>query len=88
MPVPQCHPSGEPLSREEAMGFCSINPLWSVRRQMSRMDFANTEFSPVHDRQGPRQAMHYEMGIPAEQISASSIVDQDRTDPKSDWRSW
>lgn len=88
LPVPQCHPSGEPVSREEAMGWCSMNPTWSVRRQMQRMDLANTDFSPVHDRQGPRQAMHYEMGIPAEHISGSNIIEQERTSPDQDWRNW
>ena len=88
LPVPACHPGGEPIGREDAMAMVSMNPTWSVRRQMLKSDFANTEFSPVHDRQGPRQVMHYEMGIPAEHISASNIVEQERSSPDQDWRNW
>lgn len=87
-PVARLHPGGEPLPREEAMYWAGQNRLWSVRRQFGKTDFASTEFSPVHDRPGPRSDMHYEMSIPAEHISADNIIEQEKVDPMSDWRCW
>jgi hypothetical protein len=92
--VEQCHKKNdetkqwEPLTREEAMGYMGKNPTWAIRRQMVKKDAANTEFSPVHDRAGLRATMHYEMGVPAEQISGSSLIDANRDDPMSDWKNW
>jgi hypothetical protein len=59
---------------------------WSVVSRMSRKDFNNCDFSPVHDRAGPRQQMHYVHGIPAENIRLDNIFDPGRSDGEEDWR--
>ena len=87
-PIAACHPTGDAITREEALAWVRQNPTWSVRRQITKADFMTTDFSPVHDREGPRAAMHYELGIPAEYISASSMIDVARDDPNDDWKSW
>lgn len=86
--VPQLHPNGEPISRDEAMAALGMNIAWSVRKAVAKKDFANSDFSPVHDRVGPRASMHYELGIPAEHISASNILEVNGPRPEDDWRSW
>ena len=92
--VEQCHKKNEdtkqwePVTREEAMSHMGKNPTWSIRRQMVKRDNANTEFSPVHDRQGLRATMHYEMGVAAEHIRGDNLIDAPMEDPASDWRNY
>jgi hypothetical protein len=92
--VEKCHPhkredgAYEGLGREEAMAFLYNRPGWSIRRQVQRVDFANSDFSPVHDRSGPRNFMHNQMGIPAEQISVDNIFTIPLNDGSDDWRNY
>jgi hypothetical protein len=100
--VEKCHRKSEdgrslPVSREEAMSYLNFidntgnyrrNAGWSIRRQVTRRDFSNTDFSPVHDRPGPRATMHYVMGIPAEQIRLDNIVENNVNRGEDDWRNY
>ena len=49
------------------------HPGWSFRGQAPKRDFANTDYSPVHDRPGILQDMHYKGGVPAERLSLQSL---------------
>jgi hypothetical protein len=71
--------------REEAMAAYAGRKGFSVRRQVVRLDFSNTEYSPVHDRMGPRARM-YESGVPAEQIRLDNVVETQNKDGEDDWR--
>jgi len=73
--------------RTEAWALSMTKSGWSFRRQMLPKDFANSDFSPVHDRPGPRQRM-FESGIPAERISASSLTDNQSSEASEDWRNY
>jgi hypothetical protein len=70
--------------RNTAWALAMQHSGWSFRRNLMRKDFSNSDFSPVHDRSGPRATMHYEMGIPAEQISAATLVET--SGDEVDWR--
>ena len=59
---------GEPIDTHAVM-----RPGWSIAQKPTRKDFNNSDFSPVHDKPGPRQTMHYAFGIPAESIRLDNI---------------
>ena len=61
---------------------------WSVAQRFAKTNFHNTDFSPVHDRPGPRQRMHYAFGIPAEMITLDSLIDADPDLVSADWRDY
>src|SRR5579872_1517596 len=54
----------------------------------SRRDFSNSDYSPVHDRPGPRNTMHTELNIPAEMISLDNMIVKPRQDGDDDWRNF
>ena len=49
-----------------------MRPGWSIAHRPNKKDFNNTDFSPVHDKPGPRQRMHA-FGFPAESIRLDNI---------------
>lgn len=58
---------------------------WSIVTRPAKHNFHNTEFSPVHDRQGPRQRLHYAFGIPAENISLDSVIEPEVVQSEDEW---
>ncbi len=46
---------------------------WSMRQSVSRLDFQNTDYSPIYDRQGIEKRLH-DAGIPAEQIRGELLL--------------
>ena len=74
--------------REEAMAAYAGRMGFSVRRQVVRLDFSNTDYSPVHDRSGPRARM-YESGVPAEQVRLDNLIETNgQNSDDTDWRCW
>lgn len=65
-----------------------VKPGWSVASRVQKKDFNNTDYSPVHDKPGPRQDMHYTHGIPAEYISLSNVFTIDGNAASDDWRAY
>lgn len=70
--------------RDEAWALASSNSGWSFRRQLMPRDFANSDYSPVFDKEGPRRRM-YDSGVPSEDISVSGLMDSGG-EPEKDWR--
>lgn len=92
--VAKCHRKNpetgkfDPLTRDEAVAMLTLDPSWSVRRQMQRRDLVNTDFSPVFDRPGPRANMYFNLGIPSEYIRLDSVVEADDSQEADDWRNY
>lgn len=51
----------------------ALSNKWSMRQSVSQTDFHNTDFSPVHDRQGVKQQL-YDSGIPSEAIIGETLM--------------
>jgi hypothetical protein len=87
--VQQCEQKDEALAAVYA-GTGSENtrpiwkPGWSIAQSPTRKDFNNTEFSPVHDRSGPRQRM-YAYGVPAERIRLDNVQDFESLQEFDNW---
>jgi hypothetical protein len=58
---------GEPIETHAVM-----RPGWSIAHRPNKKDFNNSDFSPVHDKAGPRAQMHA-FGIPAESIRLDNV---------------
>ena len=50
------------------------NPGGSIIRKPRAMDYQNTAWSPIHNGNGIRSRMYYEMGYSAEDIDHESVM--------------
>jgi len=71
---------------EEIETHAVMRPGWSIAHRPNKKDFNNSDFSPVHDKAGPRQRM-YAFGIPAESIRLDNI-DESLLVKESQDRDW
>jgi hypothetical protein len=63
-----------------------MRPGWSVAHMPNKKDFNNSDFSPVHDKAGPRAQIHA-FGVPAESIRLDNIQEWEmmRESQDRDW---
>lgn len=65
-----------------------MRPGWSVAHRPNKKDFNNSDFSPVHDKAGPRAQIHA-YGVPAESIRLDNLQDWETMRSSQDTdRSW
>ena len=57
---------------EEIETHAVMRPGWSVAHRPNKKDFNNSDYSPVHDKAGPRARIHA-FGVPAESIRLDNI---------------
>jgi hypothetical protein len=63
-----------------------MRPGWSVAHRPNKKDFNNSDYSPVHDKAGPRAQIHA-FGVPAESIRLDNIQDWELMKSSQD-REW
>jgi hypothetical protein len=80
--------------RENAEVYVRSHPGWSMTTSPAKVDFANSDYSPIHDKPGIRQEL-YQQGVPAEQIHSDLLLWADmEKGPRpegqdhDDWRVW
>lgn len=76
-----------------ARRMCLANK-WSMRRSINRVDYQDTDYSPIHDKQGPQQRL-YDQGVPAEAITSEMILHSEMAqgppseeDASGEWKNW
>ena len=78
--------------REAAEMHVRTHPGWSMRAEPQRRDYANTDFSPIHDREGPHRQM-YQAGVAPEKIPVDVAMYGNLNrglaeGEVEDWRAW
>lgn len=76
-----------------AQRMCLANK-WSMRRSINRVDYQDTDYSPIHDKQGPQQRL-YDQGVPAEAITSEMLLHAEMAqgppseeDVSGEWKNW
>jgi hypothetical protein len=79
--------------RERAEMYVRTHPGWAMRGEPQKRDYANTDFSPIHDREkGPHREL-YEQGVAPERIPVDVAMYSDfnrglAKGEVDDWRAW
>ena len=78
--------------REAAEMHVRTHPGWSMRGEPPKRDYANSDFSPIHDREGPHREL-YKQGVLAEKIPVDVGMYGDFNrgllkGEEEDWRAW
>lgn len=78
--------------REKAEMYVRTHPGWAMRGEPQRQDYANSDFSPIHDKAGIHQEL-YKAGMKAENIPVdlsmySEFGGGSELRGSEDWRTW